>query len=222
MKTPARPRVELHGGVEKSQGYFEMTLESLVAWGLTTLVTAFIGSYLAGYLRRKGENLATHEDIDKLVKQVSAVTQATKEIEAKISNEVWDRQRRWELKREALFELIKRLAALKDVLTELLATYATDQQLNLQNDPKRGELRVKVGKALLDAAADFDNTSPLVGVACSDGLHSALMDFSVFARDTATKITERDRDALANGMGRLGKRMAHLLDAVRTELERPQ
>ena len=66
----------------------------LIAWGLTTLVTAFVGSYLAGYLKKKGENLATHEDIDKLVEQVAAVTTASKKIEAQISDSVWNRQKR--------------------------------------------------------------------------------------------------------------------------------
>lgn len=42
-------------------------LQLFIAWGLTTLVSAFIGSYMAGYLKKKGENLATQEDIDKLV-----------------------------------------------------------------------------------------------------------------------------------------------------------
>jgi hypothetical protein len=88
-------------------------MEKLFAWGLTTLIGAFIGSYLASYLRKKGENLATHEDLGKLVDQVRAVTTTTKEIEAKISTDVWDRQKRWEMKREVLFEATKRLGAVK-------------------------------------------------------------------------------------------------------------
>lgn len=79
-----------------------MTSMELVAWGLTTLVTAFVGSFLAGYLKRKGENLATHEDIDKLVDQVAAVTTTAKEIEARISNEAWRRERRSDLQLKAI------------------------------------------------------------------------------------------------------------------------
>ena len=47
-----------------------MTLSELV----TTLVAAGLGAYLGSYLKKKGENLATHEDLDKLTAQVSAVT----------------------------------------------------------------------------------------------------------------------------------------------------
>ncbi len=54
-------------------------METLIAWGLTTLVALFIGSYLASYLKKKGKNLATHEHLEMLVEQVRAVTTATKE-----------------------------------------------------------------------------------------------------------------------------------------------
>jgi len=48
---------------------------------------------LGARLETRHVNLATHEDIDKLVEQVSTVAKTTKEIKAKISNEVWDRQK---------------------------------------------------------------------------------------------------------------------------------
>jgi hypothetical protein len=51
------------------------------------------------YLKKKGENLATHEDIGKLIDQVRAVTITTKEIEASISDRSWNRQKHWEMKR---------------------------------------------------------------------------------------------------------------------------
>ncbi len=50
------------------------TILQVVSWAGSSLVGAFAGSYLTGYLKTKGENLATHEDIDKLVDQVGAVT----------------------------------------------------------------------------------------------------------------------------------------------------
>ncbi len=57
-------------------------------------ITPAAGAYLGAYLKKKGENLATHGDIDKLVKQVSAVTAATKQIEARIdrASRVHERQ----------------------------------------------------------------------------------------------------------------------------------
>jgi hypothetical protein len=67
----------------------------LIWFGLNFLISGG-GAYFGAYLKKKGENLATHEDINKVLVQVRATTQATKEIEAKISSEVWDRQKLWE------------------------------------------------------------------------------------------------------------------------------
>ena len=78
---------------------------------LVMLLVGALGGYLAGYMKKKGENLAMHEDIGKLTAQVAAVTKTAKEIEAQITGDMWDRQKRWELKREVLFEATRRLAA---------------------------------------------------------------------------------------------------------------
>jgi hypothetical protein len=69
---------------------------------VTTALGSWVGVYLSSYLKKKGENLATHEDIDKLIDQVSAVTTTTKQIEAKISNEMWQRERKCELQLKAI------------------------------------------------------------------------------------------------------------------------
>jgi hypothetical protein len=71
---------------------------------VVTVLSAGLGAYIGAHLKKKAENLATHEDIDKLLVQIKATTEATKSIEARISNEVWNRQREWEFKRETLLE----------------------------------------------------------------------------------------------------------------------
>jgi hypothetical protein len=78
-------------------------VEPLIIGTLTTLLGILVG-YLTGYAKKKGENRAIHEDLGKLTDQVAAVTKTAKEIEAKISSDLWDRQKRWELKREVLRE----------------------------------------------------------------------------------------------------------------------
>ena len=94
----------------------ETTVMKSVFWLITAAISG-AAAYLGSYLHKKGENLATHEDINKLVDQVSAVTTATKQIEAKISGDLWDRQKQWELKRDILFDAVKRL---NDVDSKLL------------------------------------------------------------------------------------------------------
>ena len=93
----------------------ELLLGAIIAI-LSFLLGAVVRPYLAGYSTKKGENLATHEDIDMLVAQVQAVTEATKKIEAEISSGVWSRQKRWEMKREVLFEAARRISEIDDAL----------------------------------------------------------------------------------------------------------
>jgi hypothetical protein len=88
---------------------------------------AWIGSFLGAYLKKKGENIALQEDIEKLVAQVEAVTQATKAIEAKISNEMWERQKRWEIKR-GIVEAIKELASVEDSLRAMYILFLISQK----------------------------------------------------------------------------------------------
>jgi hypothetical protein len=94
---------------------------------LLMLILSFIGAgggaYFGSYLKKKGENVATHEDLDKLVIQMAAVTQTTKQIEAKISNDVWDRQKRWEVKRDSLLEMMRAFSRCSECLQRLFSTY---------------------------------------------------------------------------------------------------
>ena len=56
----------------------------------------FIGSYAA----KKGENLATKQDIAQLTKIAEG-------IKAEISDKVWDRQKQWEMRRDVVFEMVR-------------------------------------------------------------------------------------------------------------------
>jgi hypothetical protein len=191
--------------------------QSLIAWGLTTLAGAFAGSYLAGYSSKKGENLATHEDINKLVDQVRAVTTATKEIEAKISNEVWDRQKRWELKRDVLFEIIKRTGKVSDTLTRIEAIYQT------QGWPSSGAVKPEAKEDLVEAitafsgsANEFETAGLLVGLVCGNELVAAQHQFLMSARNIVTALTNGDAAAQTKRK-EFVPRMCAVTDAVRKE-----
>ena len=94
-------------------------------WALVIVpfISAGAGAYLGSYLKKKGANLATREDLDDLVEQMSAVTQATKAIEAQISDQAWNKQRHWEMKRDALFSAVQALGRADDTLISLITTH---------------------------------------------------------------------------------------------------
>ena len=94
----------------------------------------FIGSYSA----KKGENLATKEDIAQL-------TNIAEGIRAKISDDVWDRQKQWEMKRDIIFEMVRALGALHYSLIDLEAAYFVQDpnQKELDSDLRNIEINFK-------------------------------------------------------------------------------
>lgn len=81
---------------------------------LTTGLIAGAGGYLGSYLRQKGKNLATREDLEPIVR-----TQET--IRREISHIGFTHQRRWELTREVLWDIQKKLANMAWAAMELSA-----------------------------------------------------------------------------------------------------
>lgn len=186
-------------------------LQNLTVWVSAIFWIAFIGSYLGAYLKKKGENLATHEDIDKLVKQVSTLTKVTKDIEAKISNEVWDRQKRWELKRDVLFEATERIGALEDSLLSLYVAFKTEE--------KMGEKHVKMGQAWTEARTEFGTTNLFVGVVCGEELKNVLNEFGAFAGQIGMKVLDGHPEAYEESSREIVRKLHAVTVAIRQELE---
>ena len=165
------------------------------AIAVTALLGSGIGSFLGAYLKRKGENLATHEDVDKLVKQVAAVTQTTKEIEAKISNEVWDRQRQWEMKKEVLFAAAKQISAMEDALLDLNTAFRT-AAASPSDSTEHNERKLEVARAWNKASVGFDESVSLSSLVCEPDVTTALHMARTTFRVVAGEIFRGDPDGL--------------------------
>jgi hypothetical protein len=105
-----------------------------IAWVLLAALASAFGGYLGSYLKKKGENLATHEDLEKLVHQMAATTEATKAIEARISDEMWNRQRHWEMKKEIFLVAIRTIAKADAVLARTVTGYVAGESLRERVD----------------------------------------------------------------------------------------
>ncbi len=110
-------------------------------------IAAFVCAFLLGnvfrpffnsYAAKKGENLATKEDIAQLTKIAEG-------IKAKISDEVWDRQKQWELKRDTIIDAVRALIDLHEALLDLHSAYSrpiTDNSVrNADTASKQKEAR---------------------------------------------------------------------------------
>ena len=83
-------------------------------YALLSLFGGWFGGMIGSYFSKKGENLATKQDI-------AEITRLTKDIESKISNEVWVRQRNWQAKRDAAYELVREAASFQESVVALVA-----------------------------------------------------------------------------------------------------
>jgi hypothetical protein len=192
----------------------------LLWWAITTLVSAFVGTFLAFYLRRKGENLATHEDIAKLVEQVKAVTTATKNIEAKISQDMWDQQKRWEIKREVLFEAVRRVAAAKRALTGLYSMLKVERA---EDNPDAGGWAAIKGEVLSKwntASAELEETVLLVGVGCGDHAQQTFEDYARVVTQLAANLTNPQQRPLEDIYAEKQKVIFNTLNAFNTAIRK--
>lgn len=195
-------------------------MEIYVIVPIISFVGGWLGSFVGAYLKKKGENLATQEDIGKLVEQVAAVTKTTKEIEAKISDEVWGRQRVWEMKRDAFFALMKAESRVTDALIGLSSALTTAKQ-NSPITPAGRELARKATETWFDASADFESAGAQARIVCGPDLEGRINSMYTFLTGTSSDIAKADTSEKAKLKpynAKFVEEREALLAAVRKEL----
>jgi hypothetical protein len=189
-----------------------MNIVLIVAvWMVTVLLSLLIGGYLKGYMKKKGENLATHEDIDNLVDQIRAVTQTQKDIEAKISGELWDRQKRWELKRDILIEAVRALAEVDDSLLSYSTVLKT-------NDPDWNEAKHERQQRWSRASSAFEGTRLLIAIVCDETTKEVFDNFGVLANQIAAGISQKDASIYDNSRKDVALKLFATRAAARKEV----
>ena len=149
--------------------------EHLLLDALIFLAGLFSGDFLASYMKKKGENLATKEDIQEIASQTAIITQATKQIEARISIGVWSQQQRWDVQKTTLLESLKELATAETLLYRLVYTFrdtrdraegweeqredANEKYAGAINNFRRTQLAMEIvcGKAIGTRFQEIDN-----------------------------------------------------------------
>ena len=80
---------------------------SIVILLLQALILGFWKPWLGAYGKEKGKNIARKEDLDEILTEVRGVTRAQKEIESELKEGIWNRQMRWNQKRDIYGALLK-------------------------------------------------------------------------------------------------------------------
>jgi len=204
----------------------ELLLGAMIA-ALSFFLGAVFRPYLTGYSAKKGENLATHEEINMLVDQVRVATEATKKIEAEISSGVWDRQKRWEMKREVLFEAARKISEIDDAMLGnsivLKVDRAKQKEWALQSPSLEEQLGWAHSKSerlmrWSKASSEFDVSRAFVLIVCSKEAAKAFMELGVSINNLAAQMVENP-DAYESGRAELFKKILLAQKAIRKEIE---
>ena len=82
---------------------------------LVKTATARFTPVFDAYAGERAKLLAQFHNLDKLVEQTAKLTETTKLIESRVSYDLWDRQMRWDFKRDIYIRLMEALGEGLDV-----------------------------------------------------------------------------------------------------------
>jgi hypothetical protein len=102
---------------------------------------------------------------------MKVVTQATKEIEARISDDVWSRQKRWEVQQSALLETLRDLATAESRVWALLHAYSS---ANENPTPEQVEECALRNREYMDAMNAFWRSKLATAIVCGDRIANQL------------------------------------------------
>lgn len=191
-------------------------------WGIPLLsfVTAGAGAYFGSYLKKKGENLATHEDLQKLVDQMKATTQATKEIETRLTDQAWDRQRQWELKRDIICQVAKQAFEAKWAGIKLKKYYRPQytEEAEAAGFPPGPESQKKLHDTWRDAKETLYGSIVLVNLTCGKELAEDVFSLYREINDSGCGVLNEGED-VREAYVAAAREFDRVIDLLRKELE---
>jgi hypothetical protein len=192
-----------------------MQITLIVIGLLLNVLIVGLGIYLSSYLKKKAQNLATREEFKELERQTAALTKTTAQIEADIEGSQWDREKRWELKREVLFEAARRVAAafvaLQDLET-ILQTKLKLPHIDFATDKKDANNKWFQAKSALDESSLF------VGVTCGKNMADTLDQYIRLTVTVAASVNLDNAQSYRDSLREIISLNEAIQGAIREEL----
>jgi hypothetical protein len=183
------------------------TLSQMWFWAFTVICAAG-GAYFGAYLKKKGGNLATKEDLGEL-------TRRTKEIETKIDNQVWSGQRQWELKRDALLAAVSALRHAHNKVGLLYSAYDVDMRVKGEEWKERIPEERKRASDALDV---FNEKRFEASLVCGKIVNSALEKPASLMRVCIRRFAQGDSKKASDLAPRINDAVNLAIDFMRKEL----
>ncbi|HXS93189.1 MAG TPA: hypothetical protein VN736_01220 [Candidatus Limnocylindrales bacterium] len=140
----------------------------------------WVKAYFEPYLKKKAENLATHEDIQRLIEQV----RETERVKADILQSMWDTQERWTARKDFYCHLTTDLTKILLQLEVLTRSSGND---------------LKTIPSLLEAiGSQLDNNTIGLNVARLFASENVLSKYYALTKTIVDMFTARQKDAWAS------------------------
>jgi hypothetical protein len=179
---------------------------------LGVAIASLIGAFLGAFIKRIGEDFAAQQSIQKL-------TATVENIKAAISDDVWDRQKQWEMRRDAVFEAIRALGKFDNVLLDLAHAYSLP---NLE----REDLRSNVLSKRKEAREHFDSCgSRLAGarfiadMVVGEALGTAFYECTNEMQSVALKVLSGDAESFTNSQAAISQKVNAVYKSAQKELK---
>jgi hypothetical protein len=187
-------------------------LYNLVCFFLGGLIVYVFKPFFGSYSAKKGENLATKEDI-------AQITKSQEEIKAQISDNVWDRQEQWKLKRDLVFDFIRALADLDRAINEFGNAFSF-KPINPSEDLNRGikEQKAEAARLHMQCSTTFQRAHTVADIAIHGALSRAISAY--FQRASVLLLGIHNETAQYDSNARLELAKLHnaVIIAARNEL----
>jgi hypothetical protein len=193
---------------------------------VVTVLSAGIGAYIGAYLKKKGENLATHEDLDKLVVELKATTETTKSIEARISNDLWVSQKGWELKRDILMQWFRSAQEGNEIAREaffLIDKFRHDRAIWDSQEIDRLDMLKRWHKCYMSARSIGMDMRTVAGtelydIAYAVGIQFIVIDLQLVNLTPTDNSLETAALIVSNARGAIKQLLRDALGLIRREL----
>jgi hypothetical protein len=166
-------------------------LGDLGSFVLGCVVVYVFKPFLGSYSAKKGENLATKEDI-------AQITKVQEEIKAAISDGVWDRQEQWKLRRDAVLDAIRALHGLQDALNGLDSLFSVPaERCDQAAQEHQTILQHEAALRFRDKSTTYEQAMFVVDLVIGGQLSKELSNFFQIACPLAVRMFKDQQRAFA-------------------------
>lgn len=190
----------------------------LILWMFGSAMVSGAGAFGGAFLKKRAEDLETTRNHNEVIRQMSEITKATKNIEAKISSELWDRQKRWELRRDTACEFVRAYYGFNLANSGLQSAIDITKKIGVQAAADVGVQVATANKAWNDAFVTFTTALRLTSLVCGRQVIDVLDPLKEALEQEYTNVTNTENRNGYQSSQAVTDSFRIVFDAIRNDL----